>query len=339
VDAPSWRVSLAAYYLLPHAKISKNLPPVVAPRRSQTALAPPAVSQKLVWLVMVKHHLLQQSGCSTGSMADDRTNPLPLLISTICSNVPDPYPPGSPLAPGKSCLPLASGNDTGTSLTPVATVPEPIRFMLPSDLDGRNMTVFESAHTYLPKEVLMEDDIKQCLIDSLVEELNLKFLTELGTPALHSSGLASNDNSGLEKIVVVGGSHAARLAKELEKVGHVVTNMACPGFRITDESIEDLVGKITTSTSKGPVVFVFHMFDNNCFFSLLPDGSKFLPKRSTQDGKFHVPGQLEMIERMPSNLSTTSVFRLSGQPATTRRSSSLHCCATDPASAVMLQTI
>jgi hypothetical protein len=33
------------------------------------------------------------------------------------------------------------------------------------------------------------------------------------------------------------------------------------------------------------------------FFSLLPDGSKSLPKRSTQDGKFHVPGQHEMIDK------------------------------------------
>jgi hypothetical protein len=219
-----------------------------------------------------------------------------LLISTICGTVPDPDPPGSPLAPGKSGSPLASDSNTGTSLTPAATAPEPIRFMLPSDLDGKNMAVYESAHSHLPQSVQMEDDVKQCLIDSLVEELNLKFLTELGTPSLHSSGLASNDG-GMEKIVVVGRSHAARLVKELEKIGHVVINLARPGFRITEESVSDLVDRINAATNKGPVVFVFHMYDNNCFFSLLPDGSKSLPKRSTQDGKFHMPGQLEMIDK------------------------------------------
>jgi hypothetical protein len=111
----------------------------------------------------------------------------------------------------------------------------------------------------------MEDDIKQCLIDSLVEELNLKFLTELGAPSLHSSGLASDDGS-LDKIVVVGGSHAARLSKQLEKIGHVVVNLAQPGFWVTEESIAELVVKINANTNKGLVVFIFHMYDNNCFF-------------------------------------------------------------------------
>jgi hypothetical protein len=99
----------------------------------------------------------------------DITSTRALLLSTMCN--PAPEPSGSPLAPDTPGSPLASGSRAGTSLTSAATVPEPYRIMMSSDLDGKNLAVYESAPAYLPRSVSFEDDIKQCLIDSLIEEL------------------------------------------------------------------------------------------------------------------------------------------------------------------------
>jgi hypothetical protein len=43
-------------------------------------------------------------------------------------------------------------------------------------------------------------------------------------------------------------------------------------------------------------IVVFHIFDNNVFFAAGQDGSRTLPKRSTEDGKYHIPGKLELAD-------------------------------------------
>jgi hypothetical protein len=75
----------------------------------------------------------------------------------------------------ESGSPVASDPDTGSSVTP-----EPMRLMLPNDLNGKNTTVFSSSPLRLPEKIVCDRIAAMRYIDCLRDELNAKFMTELG---------------------------------------------------------------------------------------------------------------------------------------------------------------
>jgi hypothetical protein len=75
-------------------------------------------------------------------------------------------------------------------------------------------------------------------------------------------------------------------------------NLSVPGFRITAESIENAAILLDDEVrrSEKRTIVVFQIFDNNVFLAAQADGSRSLPVRSKTDGKYHVPGRLELAD-------------------------------------------
>jgi hypothetical protein len=88
------------------------------------------------------------------------------------------------------------------------------------------------------------------------------------------------------------------MASAADNIGVEVENLAVPGFKISDASVENtciMLEDALRDKSKRNIV-VYHLFDNNVFFAAQPDGSRTLPVRDSTDMKYHMPGRLEMAD-------------------------------------------
>jgi hypothetical protein len=183
------------------------------------------------------------------------------------------------------------------------------------------MMVMEMVHTS-GGNLLPPVTYQECcnLIDSLINELNEAYLTDLGAAAnpIHAGPDEEPGETGA-KFVFVGFSHASRLALAADKLGisYAVVNLS--GGKITAAAIEEasecLRDEVNTADSK--VVIIYHIFDNNAYFCVGEDGSKSLPtKDGGGDGRYHVKGRLEVAEhsvvKSLVNLST-ELFRAGGE--------------------------
>jgi hypothetical protein len=102
---------------------------------------------------------------------------------------------------------------------------------------------------------------------------------------------------GSQVLILVGGSHAARMAAAAEALEYAVIDLSRPGLRITEESVAELEAELREAVDNcgGNAVIIFHLYDNNVYFSAGEDGSRSLPVKS--GGKYHIPGTLEYADR------------------------------------------
>jgi hypothetical protein len=118
------------------------------------------------------------------------------------------------------------------------------------------------------------------LLAKLISELNEKFMTDLGFAAVAQQSAAMADTDGNEmlseyRFILVGGSHAARLAAAADNLGLDIKNLSIPGFRIYPDSIENaaiLLQEAVAEEADKHVIVIFQIFDNNTFFSVSQDG-------------------------------------------------------------------
>jgi hypothetical protein len=136
------------------------------------------------------------------------------------------------------------------------------------------------------------------LVSNMAAELNSSYMAELGEPLIvQSEGEDTADNVEVNKfsqlkLIFVGGSHAYRLAAAADNLGIDTENLAVPGFRVSDKSIENIVELLsdTLTSSDKRVVIVYHLYDNNVFLSCKDDGSRSLPVKI--DNTYHMEGRL-----------------------------------------------
>jgi hypothetical protein len=80
--------------------------------------------------------------------------------------------------------------------------------------------------------------------------------------------------------------------------GMDVVNLAKPGFRVTEQAVENtaiLLEDELRRCSKRAVV-IYHMYDNNVYFAAQEDGSRSLPVKDPHDNTYHIPGSLEFAD-------------------------------------------
>jgi hypothetical protein len=96
----------------------------------------------------------------------------------------------------------------------------------------------------------------------------------------------------------VGGSHAARLAAAADNAGLYVMNLAKPGFRVTEQAVENAAILLEDELSRcsNRVVVIFHLYDNYVYFATQEDGPRSLPVRDPHNNIYHIPGNLEFAD-------------------------------------------
>ena len=138
---------------------------------------------------------------------------------------------------------------------------------------------------------------EQALVLSIVSELNEAFGLELDeNPSFERSTDALKDLARARMseltFLVIGGSHADRLADALCATAPFVERETVGGWKVSKANVSALVEKLTDSALE-PDIVVLQCLDNNAFFCQEEDGSLTLPKKGL-DNHFHVVGELKV---------------------------------------------
>jgi hypothetical protein len=227
-----------------------------------------------------------------------------------------------------SVTPLAAGNGSGTlsapdtepgaTVTPSATVT--YRLYMPITYEAREHTVFEvtrAIHSGL-KIDQMEQELAFEIINSMAEELNIKYMTGLGAVSAQLAEEEDGEPPSYPRLIFVGGSHAARMAAAADNLGFDVVNLSTPGFRVTESNVENSAEMLEDALSDNTVksVVIYQLLDNNVFFETREDGSRSLPTKSQEDGCYHIRGKLDYADHgvIKSLINTaTPLLRAGGE--------------------------
>ena len=170
---------------------------------------------------------------------------------------------------------------------------------LPVSLDSRGSSTFVSEGWGSRPDGVppLPRAAEQALVLPLLADLNQSF------------GLALDENPSFERslaalhelmqtraaelnYLVIGGSHADRLADALCALSPFVERETTGGWRASKSSVAELVERLTLSALE-PDVVVVQCLDNNTFFCQEEDGSLMLPKKGG-DNIYHVVGELKV---------------------------------------------
>jgi hypothetical protein len=188
-----------------------------------------------------------------------------------------------------------------TSVSGSSLTPDPIRMLLPVDIEGKTNMVFDSKPSSLPNSITCDNVTAMRMLDCLREELNTKFLSELG-PIIWDEYQEDDSIFGPAddtKFIVVGGSHAGRIAEALDKLGYRVADLSEPGWRVNvtnvDSAAESLRDCIAEDDRGKKQVIVYWLLDNSCYYACSA-GRRSLPARGN-DRKYHITGKLDLADR------------------------------------------
>jgi hypothetical protein len=215
---------------------------------------------------------------------------------------------GTPLAPGASTgTPLAPGVSGGSPLVPqnkgeLSATPSAAatyNLYMPVNIDSKENMVFEAKHSNLQAVVdkqLPEDVLE--LANELTNELNEKFMTGLGNFTCQPSADSDGEEKSEYWLIFIGGSHASRMASAADRLGLDTVNLVTPGFRVTEEAVENCCMMLQDVIYDDNVrsIVIYQLLDNNVFFEGRDDGSRSLPVRDPDDGMYHIRGRLEYAD-------------------------------------------
>jgi hypothetical protein len=192
------------------------------------------------------------------------------------------------------------------AVSPEVTAHHPISLQLPSSIRGGRAETFRSpGYAKLPVSVPpCTPELEKILLDALISELNETFMTALATEYCTmrdgAAGTEQHEDWSFTRYIFVGASHASRLASAMREAGAEVADISVPGWRVSEANVEhacELLKEVLEEDWEDDTVIVYQLFDNSSFMYVGPDGTSGLPFKSTEDGKYHVPGAIGLIDR------------------------------------------
>jgi hypothetical protein len=189
---------------------------------------------------------------------------------------------------------------------PEASVHYAMSLELPVAKFGNGTGVFRNAgYRELPLSLPpCPPEQERALIEALIDDLNENFMTDLATEFSSARTKDTNPSSAEcdtsdYRFVVIGASHACRLASALRETGAEVADLAVPGWKISSESVEAmcvLLKEVLEEEWTGETIVIYQLFDNSSYFGISADGTDSLPAKD-RNGIYHVEGPLGMIDR------------------------------------------
>jgi hypothetical protein len=176
--------------------------------------------------------------------------------------------------------------------------------MLPTMNKYGERAVYESpGYVDIPQKIdAVSDTDERNVIDQLVQELNRSFMTELAecTVDRDVDNCQDEEEDPLhgKRIIMLGASHAVRMANILEDMGAIVVDLSIPGWKITSENVNSQVEQLASVLAEsfdGETYIVYHLFDNSVFLES-NDDIHLLPEKGP-DGKYHIRGKLTIADR------------------------------------------
>jgi hypothetical protein len=99
--------------------------------------------------------------------------------------------------------------------------------------------------------------------------------------------------------VLVGSSHATRLASAYDDMELEVVDLSVPGWQATPANVTNMSAELTKVLAEhfdGETIIIYQLFDNLCYRVCDDNGNRSLPVRG-DDGKYHLPGKMVLADR------------------------------------------
>jgi hypothetical protein len=175
--------------------------------------------------------------------------------------------------------------------------------MLPTMTRYGERAIYESpGYVDIPNAIDAVSEVdERNIIDQLVQELNMGFMTELAECTVDrdvDSGQDEEDPLCGKRLIMIGASHGVRIANILEDMGAIVVDLSIPGWRISSENVASQVQQLSSVLAEnfdGETLIVYHLFDNSVFLESNDDIQQ--PPERGSDGKYHIRGKLKVADR------------------------------------------
>jgi hypothetical protein len=130
-------------------------------------------------------------------------------------------------------------------------------------------------------------------VEALISELRSKQALDLDPSPTLERGLGVQPRAYRKvDFLVVSSSNAARLTKALNEAGYSVCKMIDNNWRINRDSCSKMATSMARHiANEDPGAVVLQILDGSMFYTRSPDGSRVLPKKSS-DGRYHIEGEL-----------------------------------------------
>jgi hypothetical protein len=146
-------------------------------------------------------------------------------------------------------------------------------------------------------------ELERALVSALIEDVNNKFMANLALDFCMARSLScANANEGDSvdtKLIIIGASHAGRLANALREAGMEVADLSELGWKITADSVaamSALLKEVLEEDWDSEIVIVYQLFDNSSYIGIGTDGTGMPPVKGA-DGRYHIVGALSMVDR------------------------------------------
>jgi hypothetical protein len=220
--------------------------------------------------------------------------------------------------------PAASALTTGSAAPPdngsgSPAAPDQLRFLLPKDLSGKTKQIYLSCPDTVPIAIPpIDSDTESELLTCLITELNSKFLADLAPLARDNSGTAGTSDSEEEAIdhasvhkntrfIIIGGSHAARIASALDDLNLEVTDLSSPGWSVTDANVQCATALLLEElelNKQMKTIIIYQLLDNSSYYGTRSDGLRHSPIKD--QGRYHILGDLQLADRdLVKQMTTT----------------------------------
>jgi hypothetical protein len=140
------------------------------------------------------------------------------------------------------------------------------------------------------------------IIDVFIQELNGMFLADLATEySVDREQETEGTGEALDgkRLVLVGLSHATRLASAYDDMELEVVDLSMPGWRASPANVATMsaeLSKVLAEDFEGETIIIYQLFDNLCYRVCDANGNRSLPVRG-EDGKYHLPGKMVIADR------------------------------------------
>ena len=148
------------------------------------------------------------------------------------------------------------------------------------------------------------EDLEYMLIGQLVSELNERTAVDLATEVkvirtLTGTMTEAGNQPIRTRVILVGASHAARIAVQLEDRDNVhIVDLSDPSWVPSPDYIDCKVEELQEALNvpfEGNTMVVYQLLDSAVYRGRTRDGLS-RPYRSPTDNKYHVDGKLEILE-------------------------------------------
>jgi hypothetical protein len=150
-------------------------------------------------------------------------------------------------------------------------------------------TVSHTPHATLPQKLAgLSEPEEKALIESIMSEVNEMYAINVDpVPVLarsSGSGGLARRHSG-QKIVIIGASHAKRIAGGLASSDYDIIDLSRPGWVADPQSISEIAEKLERYGIENDDFVIVDALSNSCVKGTDPDGNQIAPYKDRVSGK------------------------------------------------------